>query len=396
MNVYASLDPFPAPKGAATHIAAFMAALAAAYGEWTLVTVRSSEDLAAQDTNFPLSESVAHVPLPVTGRTFLDRAMSFQTGLAAWWGERRVNVVHVRSIFEGFPLARRRHALCERFVYEVNGLPSIELKYHYPDVADDRELLAKIRSQEQRCLEAADLVVTPSGVTAETLLNRGVPSDRLRVIPNGVDLSLFVEPPLLSPRGGPIRLLQSGTMTSWQGVEVALEALALVVKERPATLTLVGPCRKRRRRELMDRAQALGVADDVVMLKPCPRDALVRLHHDHDVILAPLLPNDRNLVQGCCPLKVLEGMASGRPVVASDLPVVTALARANEEALLVKPGSAKAVKDAVLRLAREPALASELATRARRRVIESFTWEHAGELLVAAYDGVLGLSRSNR
>ncbi|MEO2163707.1 MAG: glycosyltransferase family 4 protein [bacterium] len=394
MNVYASFDPFPAPKGAATHIAAFMEALSQAYEPWTLLTVRASEEFAAQGVP-RFGDNVQHVPLSVRGRTFLDRAMSFQAGLASWWGEslgeRRANLAHVRSIFEGFPLARNRKDLCERFVYEVNGLPSVELKYHYPDVAEDRELLAKIHAQEQRCLEAADLVVTPSSVTAETLVKRGVRQAKLRVIPNGVDLEEFTAAPSRSFSAGPIRMLQAGTMTSWQGIEVALEALALVRREREATLTLVGPCRKRRRRELEDRARSLGVYEHLVMRKPCPPAELVRLHHESDVVLAPLLPNDRNLIQGCCPLKVLEGMASGRPVVASDLPVVQALARNGEEALLVRPASAKAIKDAVLQLDREPGLSERLTGRARRRVAEEFTWERAGQHLVDAYDCVLGL-----
>ena len=46
-----------------------------------------------------------------------------------------------------------------------------------------------------------------------------------------------------------------------------------------------------------------------------------------------MLRNDRNIVQGCCPLKVLVLMASGTLVIASDLPV-RALAEMNERALL--------------------------------------------------------------
>src|SRR5947209_7291245 len=83
--------------------------------------------------------------------------------------------------------ARRKGAFCDRFVFEVNGLPSVEWKYHYPAVADDRELLRKLRAMEDACLAAADLVVTVSRVTADYLSGRGVDPGRIRVIPNGVD-----------------------------------------------------------------------------------------------------------------------------------------------------------------------------------------------------------------
>ena len=107
------------------------------------------------------------------------------------------------------------------------------------------------------------------------------------------------------------------------------------------------------------------------------------------VVVAPLLANDRNTVQGCCPLKVLEAMASGVPLIASDLPVVRALARDGEHALLVRPGSGKAIKDAMLRLGAEPGLRTQLADAARRRIESMFTWRRSGAALVELYREML-------
>ena len=113
-------------------------------------------------------------------------------------------------------------------------------------------------------------------------------------------------------------------------------------------------------------------------------------------MLAPLTPGDRNLLQGCCPLKVLEAMASGTPLVASDLPVVRELARAEVDAVLVRPGSAKAIKDAVFRLADDPDLGASAfddgASGGR-------AWADLGRrpaALVAAYEEVLGMRRASR
>ena len=72
MLVYASLDPFPAPKGAATHIAAFAATLGRAYGPLTLVTVAPGGDLAERASDPLLGEDVTHVTLDAPGRTFID------------------------------------------------------------------------------------------------------------------------------------------------------------------------------------------------------------------------------------------------------------------------------------------------------------------------------------
>ena len=120
--VYTSFDSFPSPKGAATHIAAFAEALGAAYQNVDLVTLPGREGIGLPDL-----PGVRHHALPAIGENVITRAMAFRAELARWWNRRRVSVIHVRSIFEGYPLAQRKRDLCDWFVYEVNGLPSIEL-----------------------------------------------------------------------------------------------------------------------------------------------------------------------------------------------------------------------------------------------------------------------------
>ena len=384
--VYAAFDRFPAPKGAAVHIEAFARALGAAFGGLNLVTVAGNEPV--DPVRIP---GVTHCPLPALGADLIERVSNFRAHLSAWWKGRCFEVVHVRSIFEGYPIARSKDASCERFVFEVNGLPSIELKYNYPAVADDRELLRKLAAMEDLCLAAADLVVTVSRVTAGYLAGRGVPPERIRVIPNGVDIDVFPDrtwPPI----DGRVRLLYAGTMSPWQGVRLAIEALALLNRDVAATLVLAGPARPRQERALRELCWDLGVAEAVRFTGPVDQASLARLHHESDVILAPLTANDRNLVQGCCPLKILEAMASSTPLVASDLPVVRELARPEVDALLVRPGSAKAIKDAVLRLVADPTLGRRLAESAREAVVRERTWGHAQASLVAAYEEVLGIA----
>src|SRR5260370_39143001 len=110
-------------------------------------------------------------------------------------------------------------------------------------------------------------------------------------------------------------------------------------------------------------------------------------------MLVPLTLNDRNVVQGCCPLKILEGMAAGVPVIASDLPVVRELGCDGVHFLLVKPGSVDQIAHAALRLARDPEFASKIVQQAQAHVLPHYTWERAGEALSRAYEE-LGISRA--
>ena len=393
-----SYDRFPAPKGAATHIAAFATALAEAFGEVDLVTVQPLPE--HEGWPLTLGEGVRHQPLEALGATVIDRVLHFRQQMLAWWGSRKADVLHFRSIYEGYPLACRKAEVCRKLVFEVNGLPSVELKYTYPAAADDRELQRKLIAQEDVCLSAADLVLTVSEVNANYLRQRGVEAHRLRVIPNGVHLEPFAyQPPAAwqTDEGADreIKLLYAGSMSSWQGVPQAIEALALYRRDFPARLLLAGEARPKQRKELEAFIWQQGVRPFVDWCGAVTQRELVALHHACHAVLAPLRPNDRNQLQGCCPLKVLEAMACGTPLVASDLPVVLELARRDVDALLVRPGSPKAIKDALLRFRESPALRHAVSLSGRRRVERQFTWHHAQAALVQAYEEVLGCKRRN-
>ena len=401
--VYISFDRFPSPKGAATHIDAFVRALGQQFGNVDLVTfpalVEASQSESDTSAEAWSAHGVQHHALEAPGANLFERVLVFRTLLWNWWQERfgadPVPVLHIRSIFEGYPIAREKRAFCRKLVFEVNGLPSIELKYRYPRVAEDQELLAKLKHQEQVCLDAADVILTVSQVNADCIRRRGIAADRIHVIPNGVNTQLFDFQPASGIRreqlceARPMQILYSGTMAPWQGVTVAIESLSLFRRDAPAKLTLVGHALAKQKKVIESFAWENGVLEHVRLLPPVSRSELCKLHHQCDAVLAPLIRNDRNLEQGCCPLKVLEAMSTGCPLVASDLPVVRELAQDESQALLVRPGSGKAIKDALFRLVDEPDLAERLSTTARQHVVREYTWEQAQQALISVYEELL-------
>ena len=336
---------------------------------------------------------VFHTELPGVGVSLIDRVISFRRFLEFWLAERRLDVVQFRSIFEGLPLLR----LWPRplLIFEVNGLPSIELKHRYPRVVDDRDLMRKLMLQEQACLEAADRIVTPSAVTARYLSGaRGVDPAKIRVIPNGVDTALF-RPGERNADGGAIDLLYFGTLSSWQGVDLAVRATAHLCAETPARLTVLGVGNNRQRELLTALAAKLGIAAQVEIRPPVEQAQVAEALGRAFAVLAPLPINDRNTKQGCCPLKILEGMAAGVPVIASDLPVTRELGEHGSHLLLVKPGSVDQIARAVLDLHADPDLWRRLAVGGRDHILRHYTWERAGAALAAVYEE-LGISRASR
>lgn len=391
---YISFDIVPAPKGAAIHIAAFSQALATNFGNIQLVTVSPTS---IRTDNYEIFPQVMQTILPALGSNLINRVLYFQNLLRDWLQNRQFRAIHIRSIYEGFIIALHKHQYCQQLIFEVNGLPSIELKYRYPGVAEDKELLHKLHIQEQVCLAAADLIITPSHITAGYLQTRNVPANKIRVIPNGVDLDVFTKKILpVNSQDICVKMIYFGTLSPWQGVNLAIEALELVNKDLPANLTVIGQGKDYQIKKLKQLALKLGIADRLTILEPISQTQLVAHIHASDIILAPLIPSDRNLVQGCCPLKILEGMATGVPVIASDLPVVRELGEDRVHFFLVKSGSAKAIKDAVLQLNNDKELASQLANNARQQIENNYTWKLAGEALTTAYTelGIKRLSKS--
>lgn len=383
---YLCFDVVPAPKGAAIHIAAFTQALAQWRGPVQFVSVSPTPEIGPTVERWP---GVIHTSLPVYGKTLIDRVITFRQQLKQWLVGQQFDVIHVRSMYEGFPIAQQKSKYCQTLILEVNGLPSIELKYRYPRVADDRELMHKLMAQEEICLEQADRVITVSQVTRDYLIQRGVSPTKIQVIANGVNLELFpYQFPQLDPES--LRLLYFGTLSAWQGVDLAIEALGLYDRDFPATLTIVGPAKSKQVRSLTKLATKLGVDKYLHILEPLSQPDLCQQMHVADVILAPLKPNDRNCIQGCCPLKVLEGMASGTPVITSDLPVVQELGISDTHFLAVRPGSAKAIKDGLLRFRADPELGLRLSRAARSQIENHYTWHHATQNLIACYQQLGG------
>jgi len=387
---YISFDTVPAPKGAATHIQAFAGALAGAFDGIELVSVGGAE-VCRTEERWP---QVSHTELPAFGATLIDRVLCFRRFLAHWLRHRSFDAIQFRSIFEGLPLLELSGR--SRLIFEVNGLPSVELKYRYPGVEDDRELMRKVEAQEHACLDAADLVITPSGVTRQYLIGaRHISPGKVNVIANGVAAEMFRPVGVRKPgTNGAFRMLYFGTLSAWQGVELGIRALAQIRQLTPAEFTVIGTGSGKERAALLALATRLGVASSVHVLPAMPQAELVGHLSASDAVLAPLALNDRNLVQGCCPLKIIESMAAGVPVIASDLPVVRELGTDGVHFLLVKPGSVDQIAQAVLRIAADRPLARRIADQARAHVLACYTWEHAGGALVHAYEK-LGIKRAS-
>jgi glycosyltransferase involved in cell wall biosynthesis len=383
---YISFDTVPSPKGASTHIQAFLKSLSEVFKDIDLITVSPHQNINYRH----LLPNVKQTELSALGKNFIHRVLYFRNQLLQTLHNKKYKIIHIRSIFEGFPIALNKEKYCDYLIFEVNGLPSIELKYRYPNVVEDRELCYKIEQQEYICLEKADLIITPSQITKEFLISKNINSEKIKVISNGVDLDIFqYNNNLYTGEIHNFKLLYFGTFSPWQGVNLAIDAVALANKDINTKLTIIGQGKSDQIENLNRKINKYQMMDQIKINAPVSQSELVKIIHQHSAIIAPLTPNDRNLIQGCCPLKILESMATGIPIIASDLPVVRELGNNEEHFLLFKPNSSKSIKDNILRLKFEPKLKETIVKNAREKIENNYTWEIAGKELIKVYQHIL-------
>ena len=330
--LYVSFDQVPAPKGASTHILAFVEALGEQYsdvkpsendvptGNVVLVTP-SARDVPVRQ----LLPGVRQLQIGCSDDNPLGRVKIFQKKLCKLLEDQPFDLIHFRSIYEGVVVSDTKLNRGAKLVFEANGFPSLELKYHYPGVHGETGLIEKLAMQEVRCLEAADQVVTISEVTKRFIESRLTTEKPISVIRNGYDPDEFLGRQPQPTDRGPIRIAYVGTLSHWQGIETLLETVELVNKERRCLLTISGAASQRRKKTIANICQRLKIEDFVNVQVAYSKQQVCGLLHQSHMTVVPLLNVDRNSVQGCCPIKMIEGMASGCPVIASNLPVVQEL-----------------------------------------------------------------------
>ena len=363
-SLYAAFDRFPTRKGASTHIARFAPTLFD-YAGGGLLYVLGDDSLPAHQ----IEEAVEIIrfcePIP----NFLDRAVAFGLRLEGLLEARGqdLQICHFRDPWSGVPILARQRSWAT--VYEVNALPSIELPCAYPGIAP--RTLDKIRASEMFCLHNCDRIVTPSHTTLRMLCELGVDSGKIRVIPNGADLP----EPQLRPADAPADyILYFGALQSWQGVDVLLRAFARLADLDALRLVICGSARSRQGRQLERLADRLDIPSRITWHWSLPNAELAPWLAHAQLTVAPLRDCARNVVQGCAPLKILESMAAGVPVIASRLPPVCEILNDGVEGRLVAPDRPDELARAIRVLLAYPQLRSQMAAHGRARVAADFHW----------------------
>ena len=211
---------------------------------------------------------------------------------------------------------------------------------------------------------------------ARHFISRYFPGE-YEIIPNGVDLDRFIHAePFEELRDGTLNILFVGRLEERKGLTHLLQAYHRLRKRKvDARLLVVGAGPKLREYK---RFVGLRGIRDVEFLGRVNDDEKVRYFASADIYCAP------NTGQESFGIVLLEAMAAGVPIVASDIHGFKRVVERNVQGLLVEPRNPRALAAALYALARDPDLRHDMGEAGRARAPE-FTWDRVTERIVDFY-----------
>lgn len=231
--------------------------------------------------------------------------------------------------------------------------------------------LARAHHRVRRSLARAAVLAVPSGYLQAVFAEKGIDA---QVLPNIVDLSRFR--PAASPRPPGAHLVVVRNLESIYDNATAVRALGLLRAHHPqARLTIAGTGPEEA--TLRRLVASLGLGDAVRLVGRLDRDAVATLYREADVALNPSTVDNM-------PNSVLEALASGVPVVSTDVGGVRYIVQDGTTALLVPARDPDAMARAAQRLLENPGLATALA-RTGMNEAQSYTWQRVSGTLAAVY-----------
>jgi glycosyltransferase involved in cell wall biosynthesis len=336
--------------------------------------------------NALLQEALPTEIIPMQGRSYffwgavmLPYNFVFAKGVQQYLAASRPRFLYQRHCAFSFAGALLSRRLKVPLILEYNG-SEVWMADHW----DPNPLRSWIRLCEEATLRSAARIVVVSEVLKETLKQRGIAADRIRVNPNAVDPDYFC-PGRGRQRGRQeLRIAVDevvvgfvGSFSLWHGIEVLQQVIIrLFDGELPCRLRFVLMGDGLLHGEMRSALAAYEKAGQVIFTGPLQHDKVVEYLDASDILVSPHIPMPDGSRFFGSPTKLFEYMSMGKGIVASRLDQLAEVLEHERTALLVTPGSAEELAEAILLLALNPAKREALGSAARRAAINRHCWSH--------------------
>lgn len=229
------------------------------------------------------------------------------------------------------------------------------------------------RYVEKFLYRSAAHIVVNSPAYKEYLVEKGVASDQISIIPNGVESSMF-DP---NEKGREIRkelgidgkfvVTYAGAIGMANDIETLLDAARQILGERGIHIMILGDGKERA--NLEKKSTELGLTN-VTWLGARPKDEVARYLGASDACVAILM--NIPMFKTTYPNKVFDYMAAGRPTILVIDGVVRSVVEAADGGIFVPPGNSTALSQAIMKVASNPEWSRAAGLRARKYVCQHF------------------------
>ena len=317
-----------------------------------------------------MSEGIEAHLIPCSGQ--IDRTAA--ASLRELVGRTNADVVHAH----GF-----KADIYAYFALKGSGVPLVSTCHNW---IDDTRIVSLYGKVDRFILRRYSAVIAVSDAVKDKLLQAGVKQEKIRIINNGINLRPFrnASPSLRESAGGKDVPVVGfvGRLSSEKGCDIFLYAASRVVADVPeAKFVVVGDGPERDRLESL--IDELGIRQSVVLAGR--RDEMSSVYASFDVMV---LSSHREGL----PIAMLEGMASGVPLVATAVGDVPRVIQEGESGFLVPAGDVDLLAMRVVGLLQKPSEARRLGDAARRRVEHEFSAERMAADYLDVYRQILANS----
>lgn len=302
-------------------------------------------------------------------------------------------VLHAASNhWNGLAAVQAANQLGIESIYEVRGLWEVTRGSRDPEWAKGGMYRFMAR-MEAEAAKGASRVIAITHALKDELIVRGVPAEKITVVPNGVNADRFV-PKMrneeLAARvgvaGKPV-IGYIGSVLDYEGLGLLVDAAAALKAEgRSFAVMIVGDGAEL---ETFQEAVKERELDDVVIFTGrVPHEEVEEYYSLVDIAPFPRLPLP--VCEMVSPLKPFEAMAMQKAVLASNVAALAEIVQDGSTGLLHQKGDAADLKDKLALLLDDPALRQRLAAQGRDWVLSQRRWSDLGTLVSTLYEELGG------
>ena len=269
----------------------------------------------------------------------------------------------------------------KKFIFEVQG----DI-FDYPGKVGGRIHSSLVKFFSRILVKRADYIRIVSPFLFEPLDKLNINREKIFVVPPRCDSKLFSKQNVNKDKPEVFKekkynLLFVGNLLIAKGVDILLEAFALIVKEKSSiAMVFVGDGEEKER--LIARSKELGISDKVNFLGRVEYNSIPTLMNYADILVLPSIEEGVGRV-------LLEAMSMHLPIIASNVGGIPLVVDDKKDGLLFEVGEIGTLKEKVLFLLNDPTFSKDMAKVAHQKFLENYEYEISIKKFIDMYQSIL-------